>query len=253
MQHVAYGDAVGGLNGAAALLVALRHQAKTGIGQFVDLSQVECLFPMAAHGILEYSAAGKAPVRGQAANRAMTGTLEGVYPCKAGNESTDEDNWIVIETRDEREWRALQLAATPMLDGFNSLADARAQQMTYNKCLQDWTVTQPAFTLMSNLQVKGIPAAATHSSRSLLDDAHLNARGYWQWLERAVVGNQPNPSPPYRSETTPIPLFTPAPTLGQHNAEILGGILGLSDREQSDLEANGIIGQRPRMPDRTQR
>ena len=46
MHHVAYGDAVGGLNGAAALLVALNHLSQTGEGQFVDLSQAEALFPL---------------------------------------------------------------------------------------------------------------------------------------------------------------------------------------------------------------
>ena len=44
MVHIALGDAVAGLNGAAALLVALRHLKRTGEGQFIDLSHAECLF-----------------------------------------------------------------------------------------------------------------------------------------------------------------------------------------------------------------
>jgi crotonobetainyl-CoA:carnitine CoA-transferase CaiB-like acyl-CoA transferase len=247
MQHVAFGDAVGGLNGASALLVALRHQAKTGLGQFVDLSQVEGLFPLAAHGILEYSANGREPVRGEA-NSATTGKLQGVFPCAASTQSEGDDNWIVIEARNENEWRALQIAAAPALDDFSNLSDACTRRTTFEARLRDWTITQPAFNLMSSLQAKGIPAAATHSAGTLINDAQLTARGFWQWLERPVVGNQPNPSPPYRSRETPIRLSTPAPTLGQHNAEVLGGILGLDEQELTDLEANGIIGQRPRLP-----
>ena len=39
MQHIAYGDSIGGLNGTAALLIALWHKRQTGEGQFIDLSQ----------------------------------------------------------------------------------------------------------------------------------------------------------------------------------------------------------------------
>ena len=60
MHHVAYGDAVGGLNGAAALLVALNHLACTGNGQFIDLSQAEALFPLSVHGIVHYAGTGEA-------------------------------------------------------------------------------------------------------------------------------------------------------------------------------------------------
>ena len=51
MRHVAYRDTIGGLNGAAALLVALNHLAHTGKGQFVDLSQADALLPLGVHGI----------------------------------------------------------------------------------------------------------------------------------------------------------------------------------------------------------
>ena len=60
MHHVAYGDAVGGLDGASALLTALWAQRQTGRGQFVDLSQVEGLLPLAAHGFLTQTATGTA-------------------------------------------------------------------------------------------------------------------------------------------------------------------------------------------------
>ena len=43
MNQTAYGDPVGGFNAAAALIVALLHQQRTGAGQNVDLSQVEAM------------------------------------------------------------------------------------------------------------------------------------------------------------------------------------------------------------------
>ena len=66
-------------------------------------------------------------------------------------------------------------------------------------------------------------------------------------LQRAGVGRQPNPSPPYRQGADAYQIGSPAPTLGQHNAQVLAR-LGLSPAQLADLETRGIIGSRPRMP-----
>jgi crotonobetainyl-CoA:carnitine CoA-transferase CaiB-like acyl-CoA transferase len=58
MLHAAIGDPIGGLNGAAALLLGFMQQRNTGEGQHIDLSQVECMLPMVAPSILEQSATG---------------------------------------------------------------------------------------------------------------------------------------------------------------------------------------------------
>jgi crotonobetainyl-CoA:carnitine CoA-transferase CaiB-like acyl-CoA transferase len=40
-------------------------------------------------------------------------------------------------------------------------------------------------------------------------------------------------------------IHSPAPTLGQHNREVLSGILGLEARDLDDLEERQVIGTRP--------
>lgn len=240
MQHVALGDAVGGLTGAAALLAALRHQARTGEGQFVDLSQVEGLFPLAAHGILQYAATGGAPPRN--GNRSTTHAPRGVYPC-AG-----EDEWIAIEVSDEGQWQALKEVIGDALSGFGDMEERQRRTDALDAAIAAWTSERDAHELMMRFQRAGVPAAATHTSKSMLNDPHLESRRFWQWIERAVVGRQPNPSAPYRAGDVPFPIATPAPTLGQHNEEVLGGILGLGDDEIARLTGLGIIGTRPRMP-----
>ena len=84
----------------------------------------------------------------------------------------------------------------------------------------------------------------------MLYDPHLESRGYWQWRERAYVGNQPNPSAPFRrvaedGQSRPYAVEWPAPTLGQHNREVLARLLGLSDAELDALEADHVIGTEP--------
>ncbi|MDA1076314.1 MAG: CoA transferase [Proteobacteria bacterium] len=239
MQHVAYGDACGGLNGSAALLVALRHQARTGQGQFVDLSQTEALFALAAHGILEFSATGATPRR--QGNRSDTIAPQGVYRC-AG-----DDEWIVIQAFDESQWQALKQEIGPGVAGFGGCEERIARADELDRHISAYTAQQNATRLMHRLQSLGVPAASTHTAATLLEDPHLLERGYWQWLERAVVGLQPNPSAPYRSGSQPFAIKSPAPTLGQHNHEILGGDLGLSAPDLERLTELTIIGTRPRM------
>ena len=239
MHHVAYGDAVGGLNGAAALLVALNHLAHAGEGQFVDHSQAEALFPLAAHGIVHYAATGETPPR--TGSRSTSYTPHGVYPCRG------DDQWILIQAGEEGPWQALKREAGGRLDGFDGPGDRLQRVDALDEAIAAWTAKWNSRSLMTQLQSAGVPAVATHDLASLFSDPHLAARGFWQWLDRAIVGLQPHPSPPYRRSAAPLPIAKPAPTLGQYNQEIFGEIPGLSHDDLKRLVALGVIGNRPRM------
>ena len=237
MHHVAYGDAVAGLNGVSALLIALRHQAKTGKGQFIDLSQVESLLPLVAHGITEFTANGKEPERN--GNRSEFFAPNGVYPC-AG-----DDKWIVIQILNEDQWLGFQTIVGAPLLKFGDLEDRLSKLEVLDETINEWTSSKEAQKLMYVLQEAKIPAAATHTMSTLLNDPHLNSRNFWQWLDRAVVGNQPNPSAPFLINGKRLEISTPAPTLGQHNEEVLVNILGLKPKDLSRLEDIGVIGTKP--------
>ena len=66
-------------------------------------------------------------------------------------------------------------------------------------------------------------------------------------VERVFVGLQPHPSPPWRVGRKPLPIRTPAPTLGEHNRDVLSGMLGLVENELESLIEAGIIGTSPRL------
>jgi len=239
MSHVAYGDAVGGLTGAAALLTALRHRKRTGEGQFLDLSQAEGLFPLGAHGILEQAVTGKAPQR--LGNRSATCAPHGVYPTRGA------DQWLVLQVLTDEQWRALCDIAPP-LRSFGDGADRLARRDELDATVAAWTRAEDSRELMHRLQRAGVPAAAVYDMRDVLADPQLAARGFWQMTERAYVGVQPGPVPPYRDADAPYRIETPAPTLGQHNRRVLGELLGLADSELEGLARAGVIGDRPVMP-----
>ena len=239
MQHVAFGDAVGGLNGTAAILTALWHKQRSGEGQFVDLSQVECLFPLAAPGILHQSVYGQSPRR--SGNKHPDHAPHGVYPCEG------DDAWVVIQATDEIQWQRLQ-DLIPALAPFGDVDERLDKREALDECVRAWTQQRPAAAVMQLLQGVGVTAAKLNNAQAILDEPHLQDRGYLQWLEREYVGVQPHPSPPFRVTADPIPINSPAPTLGQHNHDILGELLGLGAAELEELEQQGVIGTKPRMP-----
>ena len=71
------------------------------------------------------------------------------------------------------------------------------------------------------------------------------ARGFFETVEHPVAGDPPVPGLPWRSRGVDRWIRRPAPTLGQHNHEVLGGRLGLTPDELATLEADGLIGTRP--------
>jgi crotonobetainyl-CoA:carnitine CoA-transferase CaiB-like acyl-CoA transferase len=239
MQHVAYGDSIAGLNGTAAMLTALYHKKRTGRGQFVDLSQVECLFPHAAPGILHQSVNGE-PLKREGNRR--DDVLQGVFPCEG------DDRWVLIQVFEDEEWEKLCAAVPGLRDLIHlRVEDRAAEYKRIEKILGDWTGKLDSAGLMFDLQQAGVTAAGLHDAESLLHEAHLKARGYLQMLDREFVGRQPHPSPPWRLSTEPLPVRSAAPTLGQHNQAVLGDMLGLSSAELDELTESGVIGTRPRI------
>ncbi|GAH41462.1 unnamed protein product, partial [marine sediment metagenome] len=96
MLHAALGDPLGGLNGAAALLLGLAHQKATGEGQHIDLSQVQCMLPLVAPFIITQSLTGRSePRRG---NRHPDHVPHGCFPCLG------IDQWITLAVRSDAEW-----------------------------------------------------------------------------------------------------------------------------------------------------
>jgi crotonobetainyl-CoA:carnitine CoA-transferase CaiB-like acyl-CoA transferase len=196
------------------------------------------LFPLAAQGILHQSVSGEAPQRTGNAHPEFAPC--GVYPCSG------DDAWIVIEITDENQWRALQ-RLIPKLADFSDLTDRIHRRKNLDTIIAQWTREQSADMAMQTLQSQNITAAKLNNGHDLLHEPQLKSRGYLQWLQRNHVGLQPTASAPFRTDTEPMPIRHPAPTLGQDNEYALKEILGLSADEVSALEHQGIIGTKPEL------
>ncbi|HTX48707.1 MAG TPA: CoA transferase, partial [Caulobacteraceae bacterium] len=228
MNHIAYGDPIGGLSACPALLTALLHRQRTGEGQYIDLSQVECLFPLAAPWMIEQSVTGRvAPRLGSRHSRFAP---HGCFPCDG------DDAWVVIAVTNDGAWRALcevmergDLAANPALA---TAAGRRAVESELEAAITGWTRGRSPDEAMEALQAAGVAAGAARGLvETLLYEPHLLARGYWQEVPRPHLDFFHQPSPAFREDGTPYPIRLPAPTLGQSTREVLRRLLGVAEAE----------------------
>lgn len=239
--HVAYGDACGGMNAAAALLVALFHRKRTGKGQRIEISQVECMLQLGVHGGIAQGLNGAPPTR--TGNRHPVFTPHGCFAC------AESDTWLVLALTEDSQWPALcNVIGQPGLGTDAALATAdgrRARQDDIEGAITEWCDGVDAGVAMEAMQQAGVPAGTVRRPTELLHDPAYVERGFWLEMDRAHVGPKPHPLTPWRMNGQRGPIRAPAPLLGEHNRMVLHDILGMTDDEIADLEASRIIGDQP--------
>lgn len=105
---------------------------------------------------------------------------------------------------------------------------------------EPWCSTRTRRELVELLQAAGVPCAPVNDTADLLDDPHLRARGFFQRVSHPEHGAVIHPGLPFRLERTPGRITSPAPSLGEHNAEVLAEI-GVRRDELPELAATGVI------------
>ncbi len=230
-------DPSGGVAGTAAILAALHYRARTGKGQYIDVSELETVIGFQPQSMMDYVMNGVEP--GRMANRDQVMVPHGVYPCRG------EDEWVSIAIADEEEWRRFCSAiGRPELtqDPRFSLASVRRRnEDELDALIADWTGQRTKFQVMETLQASGVGAVAAFTNADLLHDRHLAARGFFAWGEHPYQGRTRMPARVWHMSETPLSLNRPAPMMGQHNSYVLGELLGVSDREIKELESREVV------------
>jgi len=218
LQHAAYGDPVAGIFAAVAALSVLHGRARLG-GAWVDLAQVECLFQLGADGLLTAQAEGDLPRLGNrnshVAPRCVvaTGDPEGLLAVVV----TNGDQWRALCRVLERpDWAEDAAFATP--------AGRNLRGAEIEAAIAAWAARTTGADAAAILQALGVPAAPVVPTHGLTEDPHLSATGCWTHLERRHVGRHVTAAPPYRVDRARPAILRPAPLLGEHTEEVLGGL-----------------------------
>ncbi len=238
-------DPLAGMHAAFALLVALEERAARGRGVHVECTMVEGALNAAAEQVLEFTAYGNLMQRN--GNRSAIAAPQGLYPCR--DSEPGNELWLALAIETDAQWSALvELLGSPTWarePSLNTASGRHAQHDRIDDQLRSFCATRERIQLIDQLIGAGIPAGAVTDPRSIHRHPQMVARGFFEAPQHPVVGAIELPTVPFRYASVQHWLRAPAPTLGQHNREILQGTLGLSDDEIESLTTAGIVGQRP--------
>jgi len=232
-----YGDPNGGVHGTFAVMCALLHRAKTGNGQFIDLSQREACAMLLPEGLMEYAMNGTQPSRN--GNRDPYMVPHGVFPCKGA------DRWVSIVVGNEEEWqRFCKAIGQPTLATdvrFATLAARKENEDALEQIVTTWTNELSPDEVTQRLQHAGVAAYPTLDGNDLLANPHVAARGYFVELEHAEVGKRRHLGIPWKMSRTPCEIRRPAPLFGQDTDYVLEKIIGLSSDEIAALRTKEVL------------
>jgi crotonobetainyl-CoA:carnitine CoA-transferase CaiB-like acyl-CoA transferase len=231
------GDFIGGVFASVGILSALHYRERSGRGQMVDVSNMDAVFSILDNWPTVYAMTGKLPPR--LGNRHPS---TAPYDCfKAA------DGHVVIGVGNSRLFRELVAAmGMPELgrDPRYKAPNARLERHDeVNRLVADWARDKTVAEIVSLLGPEGanVPCAPVMSIDRLVDDPHLRAREMIVELQHETLGKVPVPGIPFKLSESPGEVEHLGPSLGQHNEEVYGGLLGLSSGELRQLEADGVI------------
>ncbi|MBV9515846.1 MAG: CoA transferase, partial [Mycobacteriaceae bacterium] len=231
-------DPIVGAHAGVALLAALEHRRRTGEGQLIEIAQIEVAACLAAEPVIEYSMTGTVPQRNGNRHR---GYVQGVYP------TATADGWVAICLRDNTDWAQMvtAMARPELLDDprFGSPSQREISHDDVDAVIAEWTRALAAEQIVKTLSARRVPVEQVLTPDRMYDIPQLEARGYYQELEHPITGAHRYPGWPFTITPGPSRHHRCAPpTLGQHNAEILGE-LGVARKELDALREQAVIGE----------
>lgn len=219
---------------AFAILAALRHQRRTGRGQFIDLAQMEPTLAFIGPALMNYLVNGV--IESRHGNARPGHAPSGVYPC-AG-----DDRWIAIEVCDDAQWEKLAaVLGLAVQAGWATMQGRLLHRPAIDAEVAKRTATHDMAGLTRALQDAGVPAGAVYDARDVVNDPQLDYRRHWVTLDHPEMGLSTYNSPPYRFSNAYSEPSSPAPLLGQHTAEICRDLLALDDATIEKLSAEGVL------------
>jgi crotonobetainyl-CoA:carnitine CoA-transferase CaiB-like acyl-CoA transferase len=235
-------DPLAGMHAVLALLVALEHRRQTGEGQLVESTMVEAVLNATADQVLEWQAYGRLLARD--GNRAPEACPQNVYACRG------DERWMALAVASDVQWGALvEVLGRPAWAVDTALATAsgrRAAQDRIDAELVAWCAVRDRDAVVDMLLARGIPAAPVLLASDAAGNPQMRARGFFEAVAHPVTGMHELPGLPMRFSGLGERWYrAPAPTLGQHNDEVLRDLLGLEDATIAALRAAGVIGERP--------
>lgn len=215
-----------------AVMAALYHRKRTGCGQYIDLAMADAVLSMMGASFMDFFLNGRSGA--PKGNDTPYAAPNNVYPCRG------DDAWVAISVETDAQWDALRLAiGGPALDRpeYNDLSGRIEHAEAIDERITAWTRQRTPLEATETLQRAGVPAGPSSHPADLLEQPQLRARGFFVAPDHPEIGPRKIPNMPWKLSTCPDLPCPPAPLLGQHNDEVLGGLLGASQDQIDAINA----------------
>ncbi|MBI2858888.1 MAG: CoA transferase [Chloroflexi bacterium] len=236
-----------GLHAAAGTLMAHWHRQKTGEGQHVDVSAQESFMSQMlprpliwkSHGIIPHRGSEGAVIPGRAPYMAIMKAKDGLVVVATT---------IARGRKALREWMAGEGKAGDLTDPswdpiFNEGKPVTLEEKKHiDGLFREFVAEHTAGELMFEAQKRQIQLVRLQDVRGVFEDPHLRERRYFAGVEHPELGvSIAYPGAPFKSDEMDWSYQRRAPFIGEHNAEIFTGELGLTAEEIAAMKEGGVI------------
>jgi len=232
----AMADVLAGLSVTIGILSALRHRDQTGIGQKVDVALVDSVVASLEIITQIFLTEGRIPER-------IGNRYESCYPYDS---FVARDGSVVIAAANDKLWRLVcQTIEQPKLasdERFDTNAKRVQRHAEIKPLIEDWTRSHDVEDVVERMLAAGVPSSPINTVDRLVTDPHIaGARQMFVDMDHPKAGKTRLTGSHIKLSATPPRLRSPAPQLGEHNTDVLSGLLGLTAEAITQLQLDGVI------------
>jgi len=234
-----YVDILGGAHLHGALMMGLLERERTGVGRLVEVAMVEAMYPSLATVLDQYHNAGRViPLRSGNAFANHNRAPYNVY------EAADGHVAIILVT--EGQWQNLlrAMGREDLKDDQRFLTnDDRTRNFEETEeVVRTWTRANTRADIFAATSEAKVPCAPVRDIEEVMLDPHMHERGSLEWVDHYDYDDPVVlPNSALRVHGANKVPTAPSPRVGEHNRDIYGGLLNLSDLELEELDAEGVI------------
>ncbi len=232
-------DMSSGAHALAAVCGALFRRERTGAGQYIDVSMVECMASWNDGGYLFYQVSEGKIVPARMGSDFPSVSPMGIFRARDGYVAITVliDQWELFTKLIGRP----ELARDPR---FDTLPNRLANRPEVNRIVEQWLQSfasrdQP----LAILEANHILSAPVYDVPQAMTSAAVKGRGALQQFSYSGVGTIEVPRAPLRFSGARTEIPRPAPRLGEHNAEVLRELLQYPEERIAALIGDGLLAQ----------
>jgi formyl-CoA transferase len=232
---IAITDVLTGMYASVAILAAITHRERTGQGQYIDAALLDTMVAFNANQIVSFFCSGKIPVRWGNAHPQVV-PYE-VFPTADGH--------IILAIGNDSQFASFcqtagcaELAQEPR---FKTMSQRIIHRGELIPLITEVMRTRTKHEWIEALEAANVPCGPINNMKEVFEDPQVQHRKLRVDIPHSLGGAAPVVASPLRLSETPVEYRLAPPTLGQHNDEILKGLLGRSDGEMKRLKDAGIV------------